>query len=832
MRRKIRNISVFSASVITMIILVGLTSTVNAALVDNGDGTVTDDDLYDGTGLMWLKTAPHQTMTWDEAMDWADNLIFAGYDDWRLPSAIHFETGMPDDMWFSMQNEWGHLYGVEWDNPANLNEILPMEDYVSIYPVHHYWTKTENPGDSSQAYAFFVSYDGIWLNDAKPKSDHNWITAVRGPEPSQVFPSETVLLFDTSGSMSWTHDGERSPPEDEQRLYFAKQASEPYIDLVVDHFPGQTSIGIATFPRHPWNPFLGCQAQIIEPVTIADQSSSSVLKTKINELEAGGNTPLLAGIETASSMFGASSKKMIILLSDGYHNCPSTVNPSDTEVTALIGQLNANSIRVYTIGFGRPTDIDHPLLEAFAEQTGGSFYDVTDSNFNPTSWDPLTALQATYKAILVDWFGLQPVVDPFGSIGADETVTHEVKLNEHDQKVSFYVSWSPPQNGKLNMKITSSDGQPVPTTGFGNRFHEGVSYQILTVGNEYLQVPGKVGMTPWKIEINGNNLTKGEGVKYQYSAISDSLLKLITTIHATSVETGSSLLISAKITEDGLPVTGLTDVTVDIVRPEEGIGNWFATHDVSLGELNKIPQSLDNESFSDKYRKAVYLTDVRNVDFPGRTSTVTLPLYDDGTHGDTNANDGNYTNIYNDTVKEGTYSFHFYASGLTTGGLTFERETENQKYITAVFSPQHSDIKVDLIDDNDDIQRIRLIFTPKDSLGNHLGPGYADVISVNVTWGQPMGELQDNLDGTYSQEFEVPTSVASKADVTVQMGEETKSIIWTEAPDPDESESLLWIIYLLLLLWIITIILAFVLHTKRIRKVREKQSIKDEEPEE
>lgn len=62
----------------------------NAALTDNGDGTITD-----GNGIMWLQEPADELMTWDEAVAWADALVFAGHDDWRLPSAISPLDGLP-----------------------------------------------------------------------------------------------------------------------------------------------------------------------------------------------------------------------------------------------------------------------------------------------------------------------------------------------------------------------------------------------------------------------------------------------------------------------------------------------------------------------------------------------------------------------------------------------------------------------------------------------------------------------------------------------------------------------------------------------------------------
>ena len=53
---------------------------------DNGDGTITDLN----TGLMWQKAPTFEHYTWDDARRYAEQLVLAGHDDWRLPTIKEF----------------------------------------------------------------------------------------------------------------------------------------------------------------------------------------------------------------------------------------------------------------------------------------------------------------------------------------------------------------------------------------------------------------------------------------------------------------------------------------------------------------------------------------------------------------------------------------------------------------------------------------------------------------------------------------------------------------------------------------------------------------------
>ncbi len=587
-----------------------------------------------------------------------------------------------------------------------------------------------------------------------------------------VTPTEpgVVMLFDTSGSMAWDHNGVVGVPLDQQRLTLAKRAAIPFMDLLNIHGAETSRFGIATFPPHPWSGAVGCNGQVITAMTTTNAASHDMaVNVTIPGLVAEGNTPLLAGVNTAKDMLSGESRKVIVLLSDGYHNCPTSIEAGDAAYTAFVNGLTDADVRLYTIGFARPGDVDNHFLDELASATSGHWSDVTqDPGFAPGVWDPATALASSYGKILADGLGLAVSADPQGVISAGATQRHLVAINEQDRKVSFYLSWVTPGEGRLGLTVKSADGLSVETgTLPGVQVHQGDTYKIITVDRSFLQQPGKLGVNPWTIEVSGGQLMAGQEEHYQYSVINDSALKMSVALDKGSYQTGEPITLTARLAEPGRPVLGLANITVTITRPDDGAGNWFAGNSVSAKELATIPATLNNETLHDVQRKAMYLTDTRKVQFPERSGPMVLRLYDDGSHGDRLAGDGVYTNRFNDTVKEGGYSFYFQASGNSSGGYFFDREALLQKYLTVSVDPRQVVVTATkLADPVGEMRQYRVVVKPRDKFGNYLGPRYASQITMKPLRGNFVGDVKDELDGGYSQLLNVPLAV-NAADVDV-----------------------------------------------------------------
>lgn len=163
---------------VVLVIMLGLKVSAHAILIDNLDGTITDTE----TNLMWLQDANYAynsgytpisggyfyygLMEWHDAVEWADNLIFASYDDWRLPhgdtSCIKYSN--------CESSEMGNLYHVEGISYNNPGPFINLQNIPLTGDNPPYWTGTGVPnGDNPISRAYYFSlmsdtgYQSSWV---------------------------------------------------------------------------------------------------------------------------------------------------------------------------------------------------------------------------------------------------------------------------------------------------------------------------------------------------------------------------------------------------------------------------------------------------------------------------------------------------------------------------------------------------------------------------------------------------------------------------------------------------------------------------------------------
>ena len=200
-----------------LIIIFGITSFAGATLIDRGGGLIYDDDL----DITWLQdanypyTSGYQTqydgrMGWEQAMNWAENLIYESYDDWRLPSALNLDGSGPCGPLPNQPNlgyncngsEMGHLYYVELGN--DVSSVPHFEPFINVEKNLNYsaayWSNTEYAKVSIN-YAWNFAFLVGGYQNFSPMSSYLFAWAVRDgdvaslPEPSPVPEPSTMLLL-------------------------------------------------------------------------------------------------------------------------------------------------------------------------------------------------------------------------------------------------------------------------------------------------------------------------------------------------------------------------------------------------------------------------------------------------------------------------------------------------------------------------------------------------------------------------------------------------------------------------------------------------------------
>ena len=136
------------ARLIALSFLLALVSLPAAAqLYDNGDGTITDP----ASGLMWLKNANmNGPMEWATANAWAQNLSFAGYSDWRLPSGADLNNS--SQICNSAVNG-ANCQNTEFATLYFARLIMAFNPGPFQNVNGNYWTSTEEPGNANRAMA-------------------------------------------------------------------------------------------------------------------------------------------------------------------------------------------------------------------------------------------------------------------------------------------------------------------------------------------------------------------------------------------------------------------------------------------------------------------------------------------------------------------------------------------------------------------------------------------------------------------------------------------------------------------------------------------------------
>lgn len=176
-------------------------ATAEATLIDRGNGLIYDTEL----NVTWLQDANYAMtsgydadgrMQWTDAVAWAENLIYGGYDDWRLPTALNMDGSGPCFGYDCTGSEMGHLFYLDLGGTAS-STISTSGPFLNIMP-YHYWSSTNYNVNAAWDFHFDNDSDG-GLQHYPAKYYYYYAWAVRSGDVATSIPEPGTMLLMGAG---------------------------------------------------------------------------------------------------------------------------------------------------------------------------------------------------------------------------------------------------------------------------------------------------------------------------------------------------------------------------------------------------------------------------------------------------------------------------------------------------------------------------------------------------------------------------------------------------------------------------------------------------------
>lgn len=534
---------------------------------------------------------------------------------------------------------------------------------------------------------------------------------------------------------------------------------------------------------------------------------------------AGNNcTPIKRGIEFALDdqlSIGTSSPndkrdRIVLLLSDGFHNTPSADVPLNPASDFNADEKSFTQIR--TVALGPDGSAGTDLLAEIATAFNGGVALSYEGKYNQTGTfeELLQAYIETLQAPLT--VNLVPPVGSTYSPGAPD-------------KLVFVRVWDDPAQA-TNFSIMSNASVAVPDEQY---FNTEIGYAAAVFTNPTANASWQM------VGVDGTDFV-----------LADLRILARFLIEQKSYAAGDPMLLQVSLKDKGQPLLG-ADVVVEVAKPGEGLGNYLTLvqENCEMGE----PGRPFKDAVRDDRLNASGLTHVALPSNATLAATGTqqgadpkplkyalaaahferchkegldkdnLPgtrLYDDGTHGDLFPDDGIYSLSFADTNLEGSYTFRFFAIGSTSDGVDFGRTRVTSQFVGIEPDAESTQTFVQAGSVVNGLATQIIYFLPQDKLGNYMGPGFHHKFKLSTSSGAMLGELVDLQNGYYAQAVQYSTQ-ADPPVVTIETTEGCfKKVVGDSDDNPtpsdqDKCKQLLLLLLIIILLLLILLIWCWVI---------------------
>lgn len=451
-------------------------------------------------------------------------------------------------------------------------------------------------------------------------------------------PMDNILVLDRSGSMSEAA-GART------KIDALQKAARLYYDLLRPD-PGDGSgdqIGMVKYNNTAQSYLTPLQAKNTanEPNVLDLLSESSI--TNSSRLKPSGGTCISCGMTDGANLILSSPdtrKQIMVVMTDGHE----TAGPSVTDAFLSNMQTANPDMKIYSLGLGN--NINESLLQRITNAGNGGYHHVSENLLGTNHF----VLEEFYFKIYANASGADLVVDPTSGINLSSGNPVEVnraRIVSSDRYAMFMVLDDPALASYYTLEFIDPHGTVLnPASSVG-----GIPIQILKRSGHTIykiifpdisQASSYVGDWVLRLSPTGKwrpDSTRKDQNPYQvpgewinpyhgivpigFGAAVKSDYNMHVDATATTYEPGARVLLTAQLSDRGWPSTG-GQIEITATRPDGANSNF--------------------------------------------------KLYDDGTHGDSEAGDGTYSNTYNQTALKGSYRFFFNGKGINERGELVPRQ--------------------------------------------------------------------------------------------------------------------------------------------------------------
>jgi hypothetical protein len=670
-----------------------------------------------------------------------------------------------------------------------LSEIAPGQTDTSLMqsPVHQ--TSVHTPEVICLALYTIVHHHAP--AEVPEEDGPNPICRTENGVPVVPPPVALVHVLDVSGSMLGEACADCNP-----KLQVLKEAVQIFLDLWTLSAGPADQIGVQLFGTQVTPLILNSPP--LMPVT-EDNVSDVILEVDALDTAPNNLTAMGGGLQRAIELLQVVGgvdipNRHVVLFTDGMQNVNPMVikneedSPSHYEIVNQPGHpvsnVSANEppinlkdlgeIKVHTIGVGA-TEPFMNLLTEIAEETEGT---------HELTLNPDQDLRQHYIQVLIESLrGHSPQLVGYrrGTLTGERQDEH-FTIGRGGRRVLFKLSWNKDQ--KLSF-VVRKDG--VDLTSAGKIVDRGF-YRLFA-----LDLPAQIkGRTidsegDWQMVVTGP-----QNGKYEAAAIVDSSrLEYALRLKNLRLRAGEPLHFKVKLSREGRALSGEARIQATVSRRGDSLANLLAQAEMAV---DKSSAAVEGGSAVGTRLQNLLEREDTSRRLSAEVNTVTLQ----------NLGDGIYGGEFTATEVPGPYRVTVEIEGEDPHLGTYHREaTATVLVLAGLPDVDMSVIRVTQTTVQQGMRTVDVSVTPRDGLGNFLGPDYGDRFRVVVGGQSSLQPVKDGLDGSYLMRLVASEEEDPKVSISVQDVPLFEGPFSGLAQLAEKRQIVLWLLLLFLLLVVI-----------------------------